>query len=431
MPDHSERSMQDFSRNARDGVVPPSFDALVNAQQRRRRTTVLAATGATLLVVALVATTVQATYDDQTAPTPPATSTRSPGPTPTSATKRNAEPLTAEEIVDGRFSQIRDVAATDPGHRAVVWEYCPEPTSCDNAYAVAVTADAFEQRTLHRLDRRSAPSGEAVGDRFLVGAVPAAFLLSSDGTRTDVDVTGRAGPIQDGEILVSSLERGHFALDPNTATAHPIAGSAGLATLQQAPDGRLVGAGFSGQLGRSVARWSTDGGRSWDSQPLPPDFRNLLVDAIPSEAPGVMAFVAGGDGATVLPFSKVYGSFDGGATWATFEEPPSDMAYEAWPLVQPDGSLLVLLNNWSDDRRGNPGSHPHGFYQSDGSNWSDLRFVQDLPGQPDPNYSASGYNDGDYAVEGSGNIRLWIYDYRGNIYESGPGIDTWEEIPAR
>ncbi len=432
MPDPSERSMQHFSRAARAGVVPPSFSELVDAQRRRRRATVVGATGATLAVVALVATTVQATYDDQSAPTPPATSTRSPEPTLPTATTGERQELTADDIVGGRYSQIRDVAvaASDPDIRAVVWGDCPQRTSCDNTYAVAVTADGFEHRTVHRLNGQSAPAVQAVGDRFLVGAVPGAFLLDPDGTRTDVDVTRAAGPVQEGEVVISSWRSQHFAVDPSTATAHLITVPEGLITLQQGPDGRLTGAGFSSQVGRSVAMWSTDGGRNWDSQPFPPDFRNLLVDVISSEAPGVMAFVAGGDGATLFPFSKVYGSLDGGATWSTFEESPGDMAYVSWSLVQPNGSLLVSLDAWSDDRAGKPGSHPRGFYRSNGGNWSDLTFVDDSA-EPDPEFLNSGYSVDDYTVDGSGEVRLWVSDYRGRTYESGPGIDSWTEIPAR
>jgi len=79
-PDRSSEELTHFARETSAGVVPPSFDSLVAVQRRRRRATLLGTAGATVAAVALVATTVQATYDDQSTPTPPATSTDSSAP---------------------------------------------------------------------------------------------------------------------------------------------------------------------------------------------------------------------------------------------------------------------------------------------------------------------------------------------------------------
>lgn len=108
------------------------------------------------------------------------------------------------------------------------------------------------------------------------------------------------------------------------------------------------------------------------------------------------------------------------------------MAYLGWSLITPDGSLLVNIEGWSDERRGRPSSHPEGLYQSNGSDWADLRYVQDLPESSQPDLLTTGFTLGDYAPTDSGVLRLWIYEPAGNrLFESGPGIHTWAEVPAR
>jgi hypothetical protein len=186
-----------------------------------------------------------------------------------------------------------------------------------------------------------------------------------------------------------------------------------------------------GTQSRSVI-WSRDGGASWNKRLLVEDGSDLVNVIESSSSDDVMAVVQGGDGATLFPFDTVHRSTDGGATWQMFDESPDDMAFLGWTLITPEGSLLVHIEGWSDEQRGRPSARPIGLYQSNGDDWADMRYVQDVPESSQPEFFGTGFSLGDYAPTPSGVLRLWIYDNAGSrLLESGPGIHTWAEVPAR
>ena len=101
-------------------------------------------------------------------------------------------------------------------------------------------------------------------------------------------------------------------------------------------------------------------------------FRGLLASPVKSLDPDTRAFVAGGDGATLLPFEAVARSRDGG-DWEAYVVPKThgDRAYDEGDLVLPDGRLLVLLDAWSSDRGWTrPGPEYHGLWISAGDDWA-------------------------------------------------------------
>jgi hypothetical protein len=103
-----------------------------------------------------------------------------------------------------------------------------------------------------------------------------------------------------------------------------------------------------------------------------PGLEGLMQQPTTSFAPGVRAVSGGGDGATLFPFEAMARSTDGGASWTSYEVPKVDdeRAYSSGEVVLPDGQVLALLTNWSDDRRNRPSDRHHGFYESHGDDWS-------------------------------------------------------------
>ncbi len=440
---------ESFQREASSQVVPPDFDDLVAVSRGRRRTAAASAIVAVAAVVGVVAFGLQGVYGDRAAPVPPVGPSRSPTPapaptaTPTEDTSPSPEEppqrLSPTQIVNDKSSYLNTVAVSDASSdvKAVAWHHCGDRDCNSLRFAVTVTSDNFATSHDVALPGQFWPVVVAVGDQTFYAAGGAdGRLIDADGTVTKVTLDERASPLVTGEVFLGQPPNGnnvYLALDPTTGIAHaiPTPQRAGLTSLLQNADGTLVGTAFdySGRFTRAVM-WSTDGGTTWNSRLLDIGRRSLM-DVVPSTAAGVLAVVQGGSGATGFPFDKIHRSTDGGATWETIEESPGDMASLGWSLVNPDGSLLVSIESWSDTRHNRPSSHPVGLYQSNGSNWADLRYVQDVPESSQPD-RLSGFALGDYAPTPSGVLRLWIYDSsHGRLYESGPGIHTWAEVPAR
>ncbi|MBA2715879.1 MAG: exo-alpha-sialidase [Propionibacteriales bacterium] len=439
---------ESFRREAGGEVMPPNFDELVATSRRRRRTAAASAVVAVVAVVSVVAFGVQGVYGDQPTPVPPAGPTRSTTPTPVPTPGKDTSPspdesrmlLTPTEIVNHPNSGIAAVAVSESSTdvKAVAWRYCGDRDCSSLRFAVTVTSDNFATSHDVALPDQFWPVVVAVGaETFYAAAGADGRLIDADGTVTKVTLDEGASPLVTGEVFLGQPPNGnnvYLALDPTKGIAHPIPTPqrAGLTSLLQNADGTLVGTAFdySGRFTRAVM-WSTDGGATWNSRLLDIG-RSNLMDVVPSTAAGVLAVVQGGSGATGFPFDKIHRSADGGATWQTFDESRGVMGYLGWLLVKPDGSLLVNIEAWSDARHGKPSARPAGLYASAGDDWSSLRFVDSPPDGSDPEAAVSGLALGDYSVTDSGDLRLWLYGYSSNsLLESGPGFDTWTEVPAR
>lgn len=447
---------ESFRREAGGQVMPPNFDELVATSRRRRRTAAASAVVAVVAVVSVVAFGVQGVYSDQTTPVPPAGPTLSPTPTPVPTPGKDTSPspdesrmlLTPTEIVNHPNSGIAAVAVSESSTdvKAVAWRYCGDGRDCNgDVFAVTVTDDNF--RTSHdvSLPGRFWPSITAVGDdAFFVTAGPTAKLVDANGGATVVSVDETTEPLGPGEVFVgqtANQNNGYLALDPATAIVHPLPTPkrSGLTSLHQNADGTLVGTAYNDSRRSRAVVWSTDGGATWSTHWLGTDrgdpinaVPSAVISVVPSTAADVLAVVQGGEGATFFPFATVHRSTDGGATWQTFDESRGVMGYLGWLLVKPDGNLLVNIEAWSDARHGKPSARPAGLYASAGDDWSSLRFVDSPPDGSDPEAAVSGLALGDYSVTDSGDLRLWLYGYSSNsLLESGPGFDTWTEVPAR
>jgi hypothetical protein len=442
-PDRSSEELTHFARETSAGVVPPSFDSLVAVQRRRRRATLLGTAGATVAAVALVATTVQATYDDQSTPTPPATSTDSsaPSPSPTTDEPSPDAELTATQIVDGASSRLMSVtlAPGDPEGltRVSVWMACAGLQECGRAaYALAVTSDGFSTRHLVPIEASQAPGVAPVdSDSFYVVVYDAQgnrkeTMLESDGAERSIDFRpGDRRPLASGEVLISHGQRrlDYFALDPGVGVAHEIPVPEGNhPELSQSPNGLLYG--VSDAIGESASRsivWSDDGGGTWQSHRITTG-REVSVSPMPSWEPGVMALSEGVLN-TVIPLNRLHRSVDGGVTWEVIEQPFSETQYPDWSFVVPGGSLWVGVGSWQDDGADKPDAQARGVYASDAADWSALRRVSGLPAT-----GRSEFLTGFRPSFGDWPAAVWIYDYSGSrAYVSGPDEDEWQETPAR
>lgn len=152
-----------------------------------------------------------------------------------------------------------------------------------------------------------------------------------------------------------------------------------------------------------------------------------------SLAPGIDAVVAGGDGATLLPFEKVARSTDGGAHWrvATLPRFDGEMAYTSGAVVTADGRLLALLDHFSDDRRNDPGPRDHGLWVSEDGDWSSYRPLSPRM-VPEPEPSPGGWGtvvslDASRAPD----PLIWLTTWDHRLYVSTDGGASFREIPAR
>jgi hypothetical protein len=271
-------------------------------------------------------------------------------------------------------------SATDPDVRASVWR-CREQPRCEGwRGAIAVTEDGFRTRRVLDLPRgANLAVTDLGGGAFLVGDAPRGLIVRGDGTTVDMAVDDDPAPIAADEILVpywrGSGVSSFGGLNPQTGRVHPLSVPEGR-TLDLEQSGGVLFGTVDTSHAEEVVVTSDDGGVTWGGGAALPSFPNAILLSIPGTAPGVMAWLVGGDGASLFPFDKVLRSTDGGVTFETIEESPGDMAYVSFALVLPDGSLLVNLDAWSDDRNAEPGTNHHGLYRSAGSDWADLAPVE-------------------------------------------------------
>jgi hypothetical protein len=306
-----------------------------------------------------------------------------------------------------------------PEVRASTWRLCLDERCTSERQVLTTTSDGFATATA--MDLGSPSTIEAVGGGAFVVIHPEGRSLLRPGEELlplELDRTRSA--VAGDEVLVSWLGPGvqWAAIDPESATAHAIPlPQGGVDQLVQQPDGRLVGTTYYGESGVS---WSDDGGATWAQRRLSGVAGFSTYQVLPSLEPSTIAVAEGTDGATLFPYMRVHRSTDGGATWDVVEVPEveGDQARLGWAHVRPDGSLVSYMSGWSGARANRPGPHPHGPYESAGSDWSQLLPVE--PGLPDDDVELLDLTrEGLYAGSGA------------QAYASTDGGSTWEPTPAR
>lgn len=410
--------LERFARAAGKDLAVPDFDTLVATSKRRRRASLLGSGVTAAAVIGAVTLGVQAVNTDSSAPVSPSRTPSTPPPgTPVPSTSPQPD---ASAIVDSPTSLPSSVAvlSDQPDARAVVWS----PRSQGQS-ALAVTADAFQTRTTLRLAGRFPHVSAAGPDWFFVAQLRASALVSPQGVTRPVRVLDTPEPLATGEFLVRAYTDETLAVDPRSATAHPLA--VPLASHEVYGGQDLMWSIAYRTTARGIVHsaivWSTNGGRSWSSHPLGSG-PLAIYTRVPSDDATVVVSRTGD--VTVAPLTQVISSDDAGATWhATTVHPTVGVS---WTAVLPDGRLLANVLGRSGERAGQFGrGHYSGLMSSVGSDWSRLVPVHPaLPGGAQETSSTLG----ELATISTTHGSVLLYA-RGNIYSplmvSSDGGRSW------
>lgn len=384
------------------------------------------------LLLVLVVAGCGSESDEQSAPSP-AASPSSAAPVPVaSSTQLVVEGPSPADVVDDPAARLVHVAVSpvDPRVRAAVWWTCPTEDCASRHVAVAASADGFRTRVVADRVWRSVPAvtvderGNAVVTSF--GRRLELTLMRPDGSMVDVHRAPAASPVVEGEIVAGSeYHRGRttfWATDPLSAAAHGVRVPAGTVELEQHPSGQLRVLTRHGTYA-----WSDDGGASWAETTAASDgtFRQSLT----TSAPDSHVLVAGGDGATLLPFGQIWRWDPSG--WSFTDAPDAPRAYVGATAVLGDGRFLADVDAWSDTRRAGAGlkGTPPGLYVSDGDDWSSYSRL-DL-GAP---FAKPAYNVPDVRhVDVTGaRTTLGAIDPDGRSWWTSEDLGaTWTEQPVR
>jgi hypothetical protein len=229
------------------------------------------------------------------------------------------------------------------------------------------------------------------------------------------ELVGGAEPRRDRTVF--------WATDPAGGTAHAIPVPAGAVQLRRLPAGQL-----RVTTREATYAWSDDGGASWTESAGAAD--TTLIQSFTTSAPDVHALVAGGDGATLLPFGQIW-RWDGRDPWSVTTVPDAPRAYVGATAVLPDGRFLADVDAWSDNRRlgGRLRGTPPGLYASDGDDWASYTRLEQ--GEP---FAQAAYNEPDvrYVDVTGGRTTLGAIGPDGRSWWTSTDLGTtWTEQPVR
>lgn len=183
----------------------------------------------------------------------------------------------------------------------------------------------------------------------------------------------------------------------------------------------------------SQRAWTAYADRSVVAAPEVPALAGLLQQPVTSMvaggAEGIHVVVAGGDGATLMPFEAAARSTDHGGSWETYDVVLGDeLGYQSGVVGLADGRLLVLLDHFSDETLARPADRWHGLWASDGTDWSSYapyRPSFDPPLLPAP----AGWSPL-VALEARQDVS-WVRTWDSRLYVSTDDARTFREVRAR
>lgn len=400
--------MHDIAQAAADAAQVPDFaDVLARGERRRHQRHALVAGAAGLTVAAVVGATQllggSNGRDLQPAPTPPVTTTE---------ISDGVAADGPERTIDDPDARIGDAAVTADGATAVFWRLVDrEP------WALAVTDDGFVTRSEWRL----AIPGEviAAGDRFIVRdqALSKVWVVEPDGERRRVEVTGPVRPVGEGEVPVATSADGLVAVDPGTATAHPV-DMPETAFDVEAYGGRLTAISTvidgSGQR-EATYHWSDDGGASWQTAPFAPGVLGLpAVVPAPAGAEHVLTLTGDGGGSLISVLTMPAG---GGGFAAT--EYDGELTSVVGTFVV-DGEVRMFADLMGD---GSGPPRESGLYR-----WTDGRLDRITTEAPEV---TDGQDRALVDVDATPDGPRLLLASGAALFASVDGGLTWDELPAR
>jgi hypothetical protein len=401
--------MHEIAHAAADAAHVPDYEEVLARGKRRSRVRNGLVTGVAAAAVAAIIGGVQLVGPGESGapqPAPPG-----PRPTPTEVDEDRSGSSALDLFVDDPEAFIGDAAVLGNGATAVLWR-TPEREQS----GLALSADGYGTRHLARLPI----PGEvfAAGDRFLVRDEASSILRVADpgGGWTRVEVAGAEAPVADGEFPVA-MSDGLLAVDPATATAHPVPNPAGLYDVEfyggrlSAISTHVTGTGVD----ESTYHWSDDGGASWQSATFEMAWDSLqhLVPT-PAGAPHVIAISTGRK--PIKPLGSVLTlPADGGEFTETPYDGETATVSGAWVV---DGEIRFLGDLW-----GASAPRESGVYR-----WDDGSLELVPASAPE----VTGADDSTLvdAVDTPGGPSL-LFAVDDRLFASTDGGGTWEELAAR
>lgn len=423
MADHDP--LESFARGAGRDIAGPDFGALVDTSKRRRRASLLGAGVAAAVVLGSVTLGMQVADTDSTAPAGPAHPPTTPVASAPSRSPSTSPQPAPSAIVDSPTSLPSSVAVLpdQPAARAVVWS----PRSGGQS-AVTVTADGFQTRTTLPAAGRFPHVSAAGPNWFFVAQLRASALVSPQGVARPVRVVGSPAPLATGEFLVQAYTDETLAVDPLSATAHPLAVPP---TSHEVYGGQdlmwsIAYRVTARAIVHSAIVWSTNGGRSWSSHPLGSG-PLAVYTRVPSDDATMVVSLTGD--VTVTPLAQVISSDDAGRTWHSTTVHPT--VGVSWTAVLPDGRLLANVLGGPHQGPGHFGGYYSGLMSSVGTDWSRLvRVHPALPGGEQETNSTLG----ELVAMSTSHASVLLFA-RGNLYSpllvSTDGGRSWAVAPDR
>ncbi|MDZ5621642.1 hypothetical protein SFC88_12430 [Nocardioides sp. HM23] len=398
--------MHDIAHAAADAAAVPSFDdVLARGRQQRNRRHALTVGTAGLAVAAIVGGVQLLGPGESTAPQPAPSS-------PTTVIEDDPSTGSAlDRFVDAPSAFIGDAAVTEDGATAVFWRTADREQS-----GLAVSADGYGTRHLARLPIPGEVS--AAGDRFLVRdeAMSELWVAGAGGKWTRVEVAGAEAPVADGEFPVA-MSDGLFAVDPATATAHPVPNPAGLYDVEFY-GGRLSAISThvsGGEVDETTYHWSDDGGASWYSATFEMAW-DSLNHVVPTKAGASHVIAVSTGRKPIKPLGSVLTlPADGGAFTETAYDGELATVSAAWTV---DGEIRFLGDLWGDER-----PRESGVYR-----WAEGR-LELVPSSAPEATDADDSTLVDVVDTDGGPTLLVAVDDR--LFSSTDGGATWQAIAAR
>lgn len=399
--------MHDIAHAAADAARVPDF-ADVLARGRRRSTVrngVVA--GVAAAAVATIIGGAQLLGPDESSAPQPAP----PSPPTTVIDDEPSDVDALDRFIDAPNAFIGDAAVTEDGATAVFWQAADREQS-----GLAVSADGYDTRHLARLPI----PGEVftAGDRFLVRdeTLSKVWVARPGGEWARVEIAGPEAPVADGEFPVG-MSDGLVAVDPDTATAHPV-DAPEMAYDVESYGGRLSVISkhvTGGEVIDVTYHWSDDGGANWESATFEMAW-DSLEHIVPIEA--------GADHVVAISTSekstKQFGSVltlpaDGGAFTETPYEGEQATVSGAWAVA---GEIRFL-----GDLSGDDSPRGSGVYR-----WIEGRLERLASSAPEVT-DAEGSTLVDVVKTDDGPTVLIAVDDR--LFESTDGGATWKALAAR